>query len=311
MIRLTALVGVLAISFAPIFVRLASVSPTTASVFRGLYALPPLFVLWLAVRRRDRRTRALRWTAIGAGMLLALDLTLWHRSIADIGAGLATVLANTQVVFVGLLAWLVHRERPTRLAFLCVPLVLVGVVLISGLGRADAYGDAPLRGTVVGILSGVAYSGYLLVFRASNRMRGHPAGPDLDASIGLAVGALLLGGLDPGFDLSPHWPAHGWLLALALVAQTFGWLLLAMVLPRLPALETSVMLLLQPIGAMIWGWLLFDERVNVLQGWGALLVLGGIAALQLGASVEPRTPHRTGTPGRTSQRAEGEPEVER
>src|SRR3972149_4181289 len=55
------------------------------------------------------------------GLFLALDLAVWHRSIELIGAGLATVLANTQIVFVGLIAWAVHRERPTALAFGMIP----------------------------------------------------------------------------------------------------------------------------------------------------------------------------------------------
>ena len=286
MTRLLALVGVLSISFSAIFVRLADVSPSTVAFFRTAYAIPVLFLLWRLVREKDYRSTRDRWTAFASGLFLAMDLALWHQSIGLIGAGLATVLANTQVIFVGLAAWVVYQERPTGLALFTIPAVFGGVALMSGLGRPDAYGDDPLGGVIFGILSGVAYSFFLLVFRASNRGLAPSPGPLLDATIGAAVGSLLAGIFDPGFDLGMSWPAQGWLLALALVVQVGGWLFISAALPRVPALETSVMLLLQPMATVLWGTLIFAEQLSILQWAGVALVLGGIGALTLRGSVE-------------------------
>jgi drug/metabolite transporter (DMT)-like permease len=286
MTRLFALLGILGISFSAIFVKQADVSPSTAAFFRTAYALPVLFLLWAMIRRRDQRPAGLRWMAVGAGLFLALDLAVWHRSIDLIGAGLATVLANTQVVFVGLAAWAIHRERPTALAFGTIPIVFAGVVLISGLGRADAFGDDPLGGVAFGVVSGAAYSVFLLVFRASNRELTPPPGPLLDATIGAAIGSLIGGLADPDFSFAFTWPEHGWLLALAMVAQVGGWLLIAGALPRLPALETSVMLLLQPMATVLWASVIFAEGLSALQWTGVALVLGGVGALTLRGSVE-------------------------
>jgi drug/metabolite transporter (DMT)-like permease len=284
--RTLALAGIFGISFSAIFVREAGVSPSTAAFFRAAYAVPVLLVVWLAVRSGDSRPASMRLLAAAAGLFLALDLTLWHRSIDLIGAGLATVLANTQVVFVGVIAWLAFRERPTSLALVTIPIVFVGVALISGLGRSDAFGEDPVGGAALGVASGASYAGFLLVFRASNRALAPPAGPLLDATVGTAVGALAFSFADPDFSLRFVWPEHGWLLALALVAQVAGWLLIAVALPRLPALETSVLLLLQPMLTVIWGWLLFTERLSAVQWAGVALVLGGVAALSLRGSVE-------------------------
>lgn len=286
LIRLFALVGVVGISFSAVFVRLAHVSPSTAAFFRGAYAIPVLYALWLLVRKHDRRSVGARLLAFVAGLFLATDLAFWHRSIAYIGAGLATVLANTQIAFVGVLAWVLHKERPKAVALVMVPVVFGGVVLISGLGRADAYGSEPLRGSLLGAFSGLAYSGFLLVYRRANRALSHPAGPLLDATIGTTVGALASSVFDPGFNLVPIWPAHGWLLLLALVAQVAGWLMISIALPRLPALETSVLLLLQPTCTVLWGFLLFNERLSVAQLAGAGVVLLGVLVLSLRGSVE-------------------------
>src|SRR4051812_24649593 len=102
MMHLLALLGVLSISFSAVFIRLALVSPVTATFYRAAYAIPVLAVLWISVRRSDRRTSRERWLAAASGLFLAGDLDLWHESIALIGAGLGTVIPNMQIVFVAL-----------------------------------------------------------------------------------------------------------------------------------------------------------------------------------------------------------------
>jgi drug/metabolite transporter (DMT)-like permease len=272
--------GVLCISFSGILVRLAMASPSTVAFFRTAYALPVLWLIWRLTRRMDQRAARLRRMAVGAGVLLAVDLVLWHQAIGYIGAGLATVLANTQVVFVGLFSWAFQRERPTREAFLVIPIVFLGVALISGLGRPDAFGEDPAAGVVFGVLAGLAYAGFLIGYRRSGRAQsGPPTGPLLDSTFGAAVASLMLGALEPGFSLSLSWPSHGWLLALALTTQVAGWLLIGIALPRLPALDTSVMLLLQPMGTVIWAGFIFGEVLSGVQGLGMALVLAGIVVL--------------------------------
>ena len=123
MIRILALAGVLSISFSAIFVRLASGSPVTATFYRAAYAVPVLAAAWTIRRAHDQRRRAERWLAVASGLILAIDLNLWHVSIALIGAGLATVIANVQVVFVALAAWIFYgggrRPAPSRLSPRC------------------------------------------------------------------------------------------------------------------------------------------------------------------------------------------------
>ena len=97
--------------------------------------------------------------------------------------------------------------------------------------------------------------------------------------------SILIGVFEPSFQLTPTWPAHGWLLALALGSQVIGWLLIAIALPRLAALETSVLLLLQPALTVLWANLIFSEHLSNLQWVGVLLVLGGVAVVSMRGSV--------------------------
>lgn len=278
MTRLIALLGVVAISFSAVFIRLAAVSPVTAAFFRAFYAVPALLLIWSFVRASDQRTYRARLFACASGTLLAFDLALWHESIALIGVGLATVLANVQVVFVAVAGWLLFGERLSKRTIAIVAAVLVGVALTSGLSRPDSYGSAPTMGVLFGAAAGACYGGFLLAFRAATRGHASTSGPLLDATIGAALGALIVSPLDPHFSLTPFWPAHGWLAVLALVSQVAGWLMIAKALPLLPAVETSILLMGQPVLSIVWGLAFFGEHLSALQWAGTCLVLAGVAS---------------------------------
>ncbi len=288
-----ALAGTVGISFSALFVVLADVSPITATIFRGVYALPPLLLVWLLWRRRDIRPARLRWLAVFAGGFLAADLVVWHESINLIGAGLATVIANVQVVFVGIFAWIFYKERPTLQTLVCGAIVFIGVVMTSGMGRSDSFGEDPILGTVLAVVSGLAYTAFLLMFRQSNPGGATPAAlPLLDATIGMTVVAVLVGALAGDLALAPSWPAHGWLVLLGAGLQAGAWTLIAYAMPRLPALTVSVIILAQPVLAVVWGWLLLGETLSAVQAVGALVLLGGMTAVNLQRSMVtgPSTP---------------------
>jgi drug/metabolite transporter (DMT)-like permease len=275
---LTAVLGALTIAFSAIFVRLADVSPATAAIFRCVYALPALGVLaWYEQRRYGPRAAGQARLAWIAGAFFAADLVLWHHSIEEVGAGLATVLGNTQVVIVPIAAWLLLGERPGGRVAASVPVVLIGVVLISGvLGSGDAYGRNPVLGVLFGIGTGIAYAGFLLVQRRANADHRRPAGPLFDATLSAAIVSLLIGLPLGEVDLVPTWPAHGWLALLALGVQVVGWLLISISLPRLPAAVTSVVLTIQPVGSVLLGIWLLAEAPSAFQLVGVLFILAGL-----------------------------------
>jgi drug/metabolite transporter (DMT)-like permease len=273
----TVLVGAAAIAFSAIIFRLSHTSPSTGAFFRCLWALPVLWVLarW-EERRWGRRPLSARAYAWAAGLFFTADLILWHTSIDHVGAGLATVLGNTQVVLVGLLAWVLLRERPSRGSLLAIPVVAVGVLLVSGVLEHGAYGSNPGLGTLYGVCTGLAYTGLLLALRQGQRGLVGPAGPLFDATLAGAVGCALAGWAIGDLDLTPSLAATGWLVLLAMSSQVIGWLLIAISLPRLPAVVTSVSLTLQPVCSVLLAALILGESPSGLQLAGAATIVAGL-----------------------------------
>jgi drug/metabolite transporter (DMT)-like permease len=276
--RLAALVGALAIAFSGIFYLWADVSPSTGTVYRALFGLPLLALVALAERRRygPLPRRAWKYAAV-AGVLFAGDLLTWHHAIEYVGAGLATVLGNLQVLIVGIVAWLVFGERPSRNTMLAVPVVLVGVVLISGVIGAGAYGSDPTLGVLISLVTALCYSGYLLLIRIGGRDARRPAGPVAIATLVTAITATGIGGIGGDLDLTPGPQSLFWLAVLGVTSQSIGYLCISISLPRLPAIITSIILLTQPVVTVGLSMILLGERPSPAQLLGVVLVIGGIA----------------------------------
>jgi drug/metabolite transporter (DMT)-like permease len=277
--------GAACISASAVLIKLADTGDATAAFYRCLLALPGLLVLAvLEQRRHGPRELAPRLGAMLAGAFLAVDLVLWNHVIAAVGAGVATVLGNLQVLFVALAAWLLFRERPQRGFLLALPVVMTGVVLVSGLADGATAGGHPLAGIVFGIGTSVAYAAFLLTMRRTSGRTVHVAGPLAEATAGAAAGAALLGLVFGGLQLEIPWPSFWWLLLLSLTSQTIGWLLITSSLPRLPAAVSSLLLLLQPAAAVVLAAVVLGERPSILQLGGALLVCCGVLAASLTAT---------------------------
>ncbi len=274
--RTSAVAGATFIAFSGIFFRLSGTTPSTATVYRTGIALPFLWILRRYEERRvGPRTRHARMIAAVAGFFFALDLLLWMHAVVEVGAGLATVLANLQVVIVATAGWALLGERPSGRLLAAIPVVIAGAACISGVLETSAYGANPLLGVVFGLAAATAYSAYLLLIRRGSG-GGRVFGPLLDASAVCAVTGLVVGTATGDFVLMPGLPALGWLLVVALTSQVAGYGMINVSLPRLPAALTSLLLLVQPIVTVVAAAVILGEAPSPLQLAGVALILGGL-----------------------------------
>lgn len=278
--------GASLLSLSGVFVQLADVDPWRSSLWRQVYAVPALLALAAWSRRRGGSTSgllALPFVAIG--LVEGAEVVAYHASVARIGVGPATVLVSTQPIFTGVLAALVLRERPSHRSLMAVPLGLAGVWLISR-GGADGLDTDPV-GVALGLASAAMYATYLVSLRSAQRRRPgtHVTSVQASSTVGAVVAtgaaALVVGAAAPAATVG----ANAWLLLLALNTPVLGWLLVTVALPRLRTMTSSLLLLLQPALAVVWGALLFDEPLPASRLVGITCVL--VAAV-LGARDDTR-----------------------
>lgn len=269
--------GAVMISFSAVFVKLASVGPIASGFYRT--CIGGLILAGLALARREglwRSRQSTAWAAL-AGVLFALDLTFWHQSILLVGPGLATILANFQVFFLALTGALFLKEKVgIRLAIAC-GLAMVGLYLLVGLHQgmpARDYG----WGVVLGLLTAVCYTGYILSLRRLMSLTIRPSALGVMAVVSL-VTALIMGGEALALGESLAVPAlRDWLAlgAYGIAGQVLGWVLISQGLPGVPASRAGLILLMQPTLAFIWDIIIFNRPTDAVAVTGAALALAGI-----------------------------------
>jgi drug/metabolite transporter (DMT)-like permease len=284
---LTFFAGVLAISFAAIFVRLALPAPPVVTGFYRMLFASVLLGAWLCARRRafafERRAVLL---ALASGVCFGTDIALWHTSLVLTTVGIATLLVNTTPVHVGLYSLLVLRQRLKPGFVAGAGLALSGTLVLLGMPEAGA---GHLRGALLALTAAVFYAGYLLLMSAARR--GVPAVPALllmtaSATVTLGVCGLVGGDAFGGF------PASSWtaMLAAAVISQIGGVMGIVWALRYLPATLASVGLLAQPVGTALLGWILLGEPITALQALGGVAVLCGILLASQASRPELREP---------------------
>jgi drug/metabolite transporter (DMT)-like permease len=273
--------GAFCISFAAIFVKLVGrglMGPTAIGFWRAIFGAALLFA-W-AVLRRSRLGIAwplLRWLVL-AGFIFFLDLFFWHRSILYSGAGMATILANTQVFGTAVLSFFVFKEKLSLRFFLAAVGAIAGIVLLIGIGSGFELTPLYLRGVLFGLITGVAYAGYLVTIKfAGHRLE------DADIIVLMAWTSLftalclgVAGVIEGEAMLPPSLYAVFVLFSLALVAQTLGWWAIASSLPHIAGSRSGLILLLQPVLATLWGVVFFGEYLTWVQMFGAVITLTAI-----------------------------------
>lgn len=281
MLMSTLVPGALLISFAPILVKASGLHPDLMGFYRMLFGL-----LWLGGQRLLQRQKRLplRRLALLAGVAFAADMICWHRAIHLIGPGLATMLANLQVLLVAGWGFLRERDKPSGRFWLSSLLALGGIGLIVGasrLPRADL-----LPGVLLGLGAALTYATYLILLKRAES--GSEAGDTMLQTSLAASGVMGLSGLLNGADfriVDTH--ALAYLLAYGLMIQGLAWSLIARAIKRLPAFRVSLVLLLQPVLALIWDVLLFHRQLAPIEAGGVLLTLG---AIWLGSGLKPAGP---------------------
>jgi drug/metabolite transporter (DMT)-like permease len=264
--------GAAMIACAPILVRLSDTSPSASAFWRVALAAPLLWI-WVSASPGPRRD-TVPWKALAiAGLCFAGDLAAWHVSIAYTSVANSTLEANFAPVFVTLGAWLLWRERPTPLFLAALALTAAGAALL--IAPNFALGGTTLAGDALGVLTAVFYAGYMLALKSATS--GASTARIMAVSTTVAAAALLPYALATA-DVFQAQDARGWMVlaALALVPQIAGQSLIAFGFAHLPASLSSVSLLLQPVLAALYAWVILGEPMSAVQMAGGAIVLAGI-----------------------------------
>ena len=275
-------IGVLAVSTASTFIRLAQTSIPSLAVAAWRLTIASLLLAPLAVTRCRAEWRALsrrqwRW-AIASGVILALHFYSWITSLAMTSVAASVVLVTTAPLFVGVISHFVLDERLTLPMIVGLAVALVGSIII-GVGDLSG-GGHQLAGDGLALIGAVAAALYMLIgrsLRARLSLLGYIFPVYGTAALTLMALALLSGAPLTGYP-SRMWL---WLALMALIPQIVGHSSLNWALGHLPATYVSLSVLLEPVGSTLLAWLILTEPPTWAAVIGGALILAGVVIATL------------------------------
>ncbi len=201
------------------------------------------------------------------GMSGLLGTAAYYWTVPTLGAGKATLICNTYVIFAALLAALCLGEALTRRRLIWLSLAFVGIVLLTG-PSLDGTGFSLGLNEVIAILGALTAAWSVVLVR--QLIRDHSVGTIYLAQcvwIFLPVLALTFREL-PGLDLSDLG-----LLVLAATAASYGQLAMNEGYRCLTVSMGGSLQMLWPVCTALGGMMWFDERFAPVQAIGAVLIL--------------------------------------
>ncbi|TFZ06697.1 DMT family transporter [Ramlibacter henchirensis] len=255
----------------------------TAVVFRS--TVTALVIVALLASQRVRvsfSARHKRYLPV-IGLLVGIQSLCLYSSVARLPVALALLAFNTYPIWTAVWSGIVYRHKPEKALLIAMPVILLGLGLAldvlgaaSGLGAADQW--RRIGAGVAFALAAAATFGLALVLTQ------HEAG-DVDGRVrtattmGLAAFvALAAVVVQGGFHLPQAAAGWGGLLALTFLYGT-AFTIMFTVLPRLGVVGNSAIMNVEPVFALVLGWLILDQAIAPVQVVGALIVVGAVMAL--------------------------------
>lgn len=278
--------GALCIAFAPIFAVLArrgdgAVGMWDSAFWRvaiGAVALAVLFGIQRKriVPRRSEFSGGWGWLWL-PGIFFAGDFWVWHWSFEHTSVANSTLLANTSILFVTLFAWLVWKEKLTKLFVLGAVAAFAGMVILmlSSTTREPPVAGNPVFGDFLALGTAVFYASYQLSMKWYRQAHSAPL-LMFWASAVAAICLFPLAWLHPDRFWPGDWNVWGALIGLGVLSHACGQGLIAYGLGGLPASLASVSLLLQPVAVAFLGLWILGQPLVPLQLVGAAVALTGL-----------------------------------
>jgi len=277
---LTLVLGVVSVSFAAIFIRLADAPPLVIAAYRMLIAAVIIMPFYLARPRRLPKNLLKRdiLLILLSAISLALNFVLWITSLEYTSIASSVVLATSHPVFVAVISFFLWRERLSRKAVLGIVVALGGVAIINYGGFALS--AEALFGNMLALLAAAAVGIYLIIgrhLREKISLLPYLSSVYIGAAL-ILLAAMLIGGYSfTGYSANTYLM----FLLLALIPQLVGHSILNKAVRLMPATIVSVAILGEPVGAIILGYIILGEGITVIEVTGSILTLGGILIVML------------------------------
>lgn len=280
------ILGAIGISFAPILVKALPLEAGETAFWRMFLGGTSVLLYYVLCRPCELKRSfqgAAFWILFISGSAFAVDMVVWNLSVLTIGAGLATVLANTQVFYVSLWGRWSGLEKFNLLKVCALLLGFAGVWMVAMAGDSSRldYG----RGFWLGIAAGVAYTVYMIALRKGVERSESKSSLSavMVSSLICSVWLFFYTTISEGTRIERvvNYDLQTWALifTLGVIVHVGSWILISKGFQKTIPSLAGMTLLLQPLLSCFWGALFFEEKLNNSQLMGVALAIVGMGLI--------------------------------
>lgn len=256
-------------------VAVAEIPPFVLVFFRVSSACAVLLIVLWHQKLLDRLDLSLALPFLIMGLLNnAIPFSLLFLGQTELGAGLASILNATTPIFTVIVAGLLAKQETlsaNKIAGVLLGVAGVAIMLSSSL---SGLASDPLWAQLCCLAAAVSYA-----FAATYAKRFKDVRPQV-AATGQLLGSSLIMlpiAIYTGTNWSfPDTSMTAWMnvAALGIVATALAYLIYFQLLGEAGATNASLVTLIVPASALLFGWLILGENLSALQlaGFGVLLV---------------------------------------
>mgnify|MGYP006283202735 CR=1 FL=1 len=275
--KIVLLIGVIAVSFSAIFIRLSTAPPLALAFYRMFFAT--IALLPIALTRDSSRNQIMDLTGkqlllmTGAGLFLSIHFGVWVISLSHTTVASSVVLVTTQPIFLTFFEYFLLKKKPSNKLLLGILIATVGGTLI---GYGDLLGSqAKVLGDLLALSGALMAAGYFFIGGTVRQKLNNI--PYITVVYGITAIFLLI------FCLLMQVPLVGYsaynmglFLLLALVPTLIGHTSFNWALKDIRASRVGTTILGEPVGASILAAIMFKEVPGPIPAVGGLIVLIGI-----------------------------------
>ncbi|OBW96392.1 DMT family transporter [Gallibacterium salpingitidis] len=280
------IIGCVVFGLGSLIVAHVPVGAYAIAFWRLLIASVIFFLLAKCFKQRLPKSKKAIGFALTSGIFLAFDLAFWHESVYAVGPGISTLLNSLQIFFLSAISFFYFKEKLSIMQLISLLLAIIGVYFITG--SEFAYNENALWGFTTGIISSLLLALSMVFIRKTHEVEPTPIFPMmLLISLGGAAILILPSLL---FNADNLYPTNAldwfWIFVYGAVMQCFAWGMIAYCVPLLSLALTGLLLLSEPIAALVIDYSILDKPINLIQWGGAAVTM---FAIYLGSvSSQPR-----------------------
>lgn len=250
-------------------------TPMTLTFFRSFFVVPVLAILM----KKDHisfkiSAKEYKGVALIAFFGAVLTTVLLYSSYQYVAVGTATTLHFLYPLFVVLICHYVYHDHLKKQQIVALVISLVGVAFFINLNDLVAF-----QGIIMALISGITFSIYLVGIEKFGLSSMNSYKLSFYIALTVCVGVGIIAIMTNQFALNQSMISYVMMFIVAVLAQFIAVVAIKEGIAILGSTVASMISMLEPVSAVIFGALLLNETVTFTQIIGCAVIIIGVSLL--------------------------------